>query len=122
MLFVPTNIGQLHEFKIDLPWNPIGLKAFSQSTLRGSGYRFALLFFVSSRSRCKRSHPGSVAIEEALFLPGGSAAFDLPVIGPITGPAAGVAWKLYETSAQLSFLALQRSADEGATGVEPTED
>lgn len=36
--------------------------------------------------------------------PGGSAAFDLPVIGPITGPAAGVAWKLYETSAQLSFL------------------
>lgn len=35
---------------------------------------------------------------------GGSAAFDLPVIGPITGPAAGVAWKLYETSAQLSFL------------------
>eukprot|EP00438_Fugacium_kawagutii_P020525 Skav212702 [mRNA] locus=scaffold1930:372998:378185:- [translate_table: standard] len=36
---------------------------------------------------------------------GGSAAFDLPVIGPITGPAAGVAWKLYETSAQLSCLA-----------------
>lgn len=33
---------------------------------------------------------------------GGSAAFDLPVIGPVTGPAAGVAWKLYETSAQLS--------------------
>ena len=35
---------------------------------------------------------------------GGSAAFDLQVIGPITGPAAGVAWKLYETSAQLSSL------------------
>ncbi|CAK9084190.1 External alternative NAD(P)H-ubiquinone oxidoreductase B1, partial [Durusdinium trenchii] len=43
-------------------------------------------------------HKGSLA-----YLGGGSAAFDLPVIGPITGPAAGVAWKLYETSAQLSW-------------------
>ncbi|CAJ1433748.1 unnamed protein product [Effrenium voratum] len=43
-------------------------------------------------------HKGSLA-----YLGGGSAAFDLPVIGPVTGPAAGVAWKLYETSAQLSW-------------------
>mmetsp|Transcript_32574 Transcript_32574/g.75342 ORF Transcript_32574/g.75342 Transcript_32574/m.75342 type:complete len:721 (-) Transcript_32574:14-2176(-) len=43
-------------------------------------------------------HKGSLA-----YLGGGSAAFDLPIIGPITGPAAGVAWKLYETSAQLSW-------------------
>eukprot|EP00444_Apocalathium_aciculiferum_P055899 CAMPEP_0183600474 /NCGR_PEP_ID=MMETSP0371-20130417/179957_1 /TAXON_ID=268820 /ORGANISM="Peridinium aciculiferum, Strain PAER-2" /LENGTH=384 /DNA_ID=CAMNT_0025812555 /DNA_START=21 /DNA_END=1176 /DNA_ORIENTATION=- len=43
-------------------------------------------------------HKGSLA-----YLGGGSAAFDLPIIGAVTGPAAGVAWKLYETSAQLSL-------------------
>jgi NADH:ubiquinone reductase (non-electrogenic) len=43
-------------------------------------------------------HKGSLA-----YLGGGSAAFDLPLLGPVTGPAAGVAWKLYETSAQLSW-------------------
>jgi len=43
-------------------------------------------------------HKGSLA-----YLGGGSAAFDLPIIGAVTGPAAGVAWKLYETSAQLSW-------------------
>eukprot|EP00933_Yihiella_yeosuensis_P061009 TRINITY_DN6382_c0_g1_i1.p1 TRINITY_DN6382_c0_g1~~TRINITY_DN6382_c0_g1_i1.p1 ORF type:complete len:572 (+),score=116.42 TRINITY_DN6382_c0_g1_i1:488-2203(+) len=43
-------------------------------------------------------HKGSLA-----YLGGGEAGFDLPVIGPITGPLAGVAWKAYETSAQLSW-------------------
>jgi len=43
-------------------------------------------------------HKGSLA-----YLGGGSAAFDLPIIGAVTGPAAGVVWKLYETSAQLSW-------------------
>jgi len=43
-------------------------------------------------------HKGALA-----YLGGGSAAFDLPVVGPVTGPAAGVAWKVYEASAQLSW-------------------
>jgi len=43
-------------------------------------------------------HKGALA-----YLGGGSAAFDLPVVGPVTGPAAGVAWKFYEASAQLSW-------------------
>lgn len=43
-------------------------------------------------------HKGSLA-----YLGDGQAAFDLPILGAVTGPAAGVAWKLYETSAQLSW-------------------
>lgn len=43
-------------------------------------------------------HKGSLA-----YLGGGSAAFDLPIIGPVTGRLAGLAWKAYETSAQLSW-------------------
>eukprot|EP00401_Gymnodinium_catenatum_P037671 CAMPEP_0117593678 /NCGR_PEP_ID=MMETSP0784-20121206/72770_1 /TAXON_ID=39447 /ORGANISM="" /LENGTH=707 /DNA_ID=CAMNT_0005395635 /DNA_START=88 /DNA_END=2211 /DNA_ORIENTATION=- len=43
-------------------------------------------------------HKGSLA-----YLGDGDAAFDLPVVGPVTGPVAGVAWKLYETSAQVSW-------------------
>lgn len=43
-------------------------------------------------------HKGSLA-----YLGDGEAAFDLPVLGPLTGKLAGVAWKLYETSAQLSW-------------------
>jgi len=43
-------------------------------------------------------HKGSLA-----YLGGGAAAFDLPVVGSVTGPVAGLAWKLYETTAQLSW-------------------
>jgi len=43
-------------------------------------------------------HKGSLA-----YLGGGEAGFDLPVIGSVTGPVAGVAWKVYETIAQMSW-------------------
>mmetsp|Transcript_16212 Transcript_16212/g.46036 ORF Transcript_16212/g.46036 Transcript_16212/m.46036 type:complete len:722 (+) Transcript_16212:121-2286(+) len=43
-------------------------------------------------------HKGSLA-----YLGAGQAAFDVPIIGTITGPLAGLAWKFYETSAQLSW-------------------
>lgn len=43
-------------------------------------------------------HKGSLA-----YLGAGQAAFDVPIIGAVTGPLAGLAWKFYETSAQLSW-------------------
>ncbi|CAE8689825.1 unnamed protein product [Polarella glacialis] len=43
-------------------------------------------------------HKGSLA-----YLGSNEAAFDLPVLGPITGPLAGVAWKAYETISQISW-------------------
>jgi len=69
---------------------------FNQAILDGEIDSFTEV--ASSNGPFTYFHKGSLA-----YLGGGSAAFDLPVIGPITGPAAGVAWKLYETSAQLSW-------------------
>lgn len=43
-------------------------------------------------------HKGSLA-----YLGAGSAAFDIPILGAVTGRVAGIAWKVYETSAQLSW-------------------
>jgi len=43
-------------------------------------------------------HKGSLA-----YLGNGEAAFDVPIIGAVTGPLAGLAWKAYETSAQLTW-------------------
>jgi len=43
-------------------------------------------------------HKGSLA-----YLGNGEAAFDVPIIGALTGPLAGLAWKAYETSAQLTW-------------------
>jgi len=43
-------------------------------------------------------HKGSLA-----YLGDGAAAFDLPVLGPYSGPLSGVAWKTYETAAQVSW-------------------
>jgi len=37
------------------------------------------------------------------YLGNGEAAFDVPIIGALTGPLAGLAWKAYETSAQLTW-------------------
>ena len=31
---------------------------------------------------------------------------DLPVVGPVSGPLAGLAWRAYETSAQISWKTL----------------
>jgi len=68
----------------------------SQGVLDGAQESYAET--VGSAKVFSYFHKGSLA-----YLGGGSAAFDLPIIGPVTGPAAGVAWKLYETSAQLSL-------------------
>mmetsp|Transcript_75852 Transcript_75852/g.183339 ORF Transcript_75852/g.183339 Transcript_75852/m.183339 type:complete len:687 (+) Transcript_75852:73-2133(+) len=43
-------------------------------------------------------HKGALA-----YLGNGNAAFDVPVIGAITGPLAGIAWKGYETISQVSW-------------------
>mmetsp|Transcript_63113 Transcript_63113/g.148240 ORF Transcript_63113/g.148240 Transcript_63113/m.148240 type:complete len:700 (+) Transcript_63113:35-2134(+) len=43
-------------------------------------------------------HKGTLA-----YLGSDHAAFDLPVLGPVSGPLAGMAWKAYETSAQMSW-------------------
>jgi NADH:ubiquinone reductase (non-electrogenic) len=43
-------------------------------------------------------HKGALA-----YLGSGSAAFDVPIIGAITGPVAGLAWKGYETISQVSW-------------------
>jgi len=43
-------------------------------------------------------HKGALA-----YLGNGSAAFDVPIIGAITGPIAGLAWKGYETISQVSL-------------------
>jgi len=43
-------------------------------------------------------HKGALA-----YLGGDHAAFDLPVVGPVSGPLAGLAWRAYETSAQISW-------------------
>ncbi|CAE7948171.1 NDB1 [Symbiodinium sp. KB8] len=43
-------------------------------------------------------HKGTLA-----YLGSDHAAFDLPILGPVSGPLAGVAWKAYETSAQMSW-------------------
>jgi len=42
-------------------------------------------------------HKGALA-----YLGDGNAAFDVPIIGAITGPVAGLAWKAYETISQVS--------------------
>lgn len=43
-------------------------------------------------------HKGALA-----YLGGDHAAFDLPLVGPVSGPLAGLAWRAYETSAQISW-------------------
>lgn len=43
-------------------------------------------------------HKGALA-----YLGGDTAAFDLPLVGPVSGPLAGLAWRAYETSAQISW-------------------
>lgn len=43
-------------------------------------------------------HKGALA-----YLGNGEAAFDLPVVGAVTGQIAGVGWKAYETSAQITW-------------------
>lgn len=71
-------------------------KAFAKGIIDGSmeGYKET----TTVTERFAYFHKGALA-----YLGDGSAAFDLPVLGPVTGPAAGLAWKLYETSAQLSW-------------------
>lgn len=65
---------------------------------RVAGDRESFLEASQSHGPFTYFHKGSLA-----YLGGGSAAFDLPVIGPVTGTLAGLAWKAYETSAQMSW-------------------
>jgi len=46
---------------------------------------------------CRYFHKGSLA-----YVGSDRAIMDVPVVGPITGPEAGLAWRGYETLAQIS--------------------
>jgi len=71
-------------------------KVFSKG--RVSGQKEDIEEALSECSRFTYFHKGSLA-----YLGAGSAAFDVPVVGAITGRVAGLAWKVYETTAQLSW-------------------
>jgi NADH:ubiquinone reductase (non-electrogenic) len=71
-------------------------KLFAKGSIDGASKSFDEL--KKESSPFAYFHKGSLA-----YLGGGEAAFDLPVLGAITGPLAGVAWKAYETTAQLSW-------------------
>lgn len=71
-------------------------KVFASGLIRGD--RESYRAFRDEHEPFTYFHKGTLA-----YLGSDHAAFDLPILGPVSGPLAGVAWKAYETSAQMSW-------------------